>query len=303
VRKMILSIIFSLVIFTSAFACDICGCGLGNYYIGMLPQFSRSFFGLRYQYRQFHTQLTSDQTQFSNDIFQSLELWGGVNIGKKWQMLAFIPYNINKQHSDDGITDTHGLGDIAVLMNYKIFDKESINKQNSSITQQLWFGGGIKIPTGKVEIDPDDPEVVAVANSQMGTGSTDVMINGMYAIRIKKIGINTTANYKLNTKNKFDYQFGNKFTANSFAYYSIESKKINFAPNIGLMYEHSAGNKLKGAFVDQTGGYVALAAAGIELNLNKVSIGVNTQIPFIQNFADGQTQTRSRVMCHVTFSL
>ena len=302
-KKVFLSIIFLFVIFSSTSACDICGCGLGNYYIGMLPQFSRSFFGLRYQYRKFHTQLASDPSQFSNDIFQSLELWGGVNLGKKWQMLAFMPYNINRQHSDDGITNTHGPGDMAVLMNYKIFDRPSINKHNSSILQQLWVGAGIKIPTGKVDVDPADPEIVAVANSQMGTGSTDVMLNGMYTIRIRKIGINTTTNYKMNTKNKFDYRFGNKFTANSFAYYSIESKKINLAPNIGLMYENSANNKLKGAVIDQTGGYVALAAAGIEMNLNKISIGVNTQIPFSQDFAKGQTQTRSRVMCHVTFSL
>jgi hypothetical protein len=302
-KKAVVSIVFLFILISSACTCDICGCGLGNYYIGMLPQFSRSFFGLRYQYRRFHTQLTSDHTQFSNDIFQSIELWGGVNISKRWQMLAFLPYNLNKQISDDGISHTHGLGDIAVLMNYKIFDKSSVNKHNSSISQQLWLGAGIKIPTGKVDIDTNDPEIVAVANSQMGTGSTDILLNAMYTIRFNKVGINTTANYKLNTKNKFDYQFGNKFTTNSFAYYSIESKKVNLAPNIGLMYEKSAGNKLKGSAIEQTGGYVALAAAGIEFNFNKISLGVNTQIPFSQNFAEGQTETKSRVMFHVSFAL
>ena len=302
-KKIILTVVILISIASSVSACDICGCGLGNYYIGMLPQFNRSFFGLRYQYRRFHTRLADDPTQFSNDIFQSVELWGGFNIGKKWQVLAFLPFNINKQVSDEGTTKTHGLGDLALIANYKIFERESVNSHNHIVSQQFWLGGGLKLPTGKFEVDPSAADLIAIANSQMGSGSTDFMLNTMYNIRINNVGINSTANYKLNTTNKSDYRFGNKFSANSFAYYSIKSKKVNFAPNIGLMYEHSEGNKLKNQKIDQTGGYVASAAGGIEMNLRKVSIGVNAQLPFAQNFANGQTQTKLRAMVHVTFEL
>src|SRR5947209_730116 len=154
-----------ILITCTANACDICGCGLGNYYIGMLPQFDRSFIGMRYHYMHFHTQLANDKTQFSNDYFQSTEIWGGMNIGKRLQVLAFIPYSFNKQISDDGLRKSNGLGDIALLVNFPLLEKSSLNKNNKLVFQELKIGGGIKLATGKSEIDPSASDIVALANS------------------------------------------------------------------------------------------------------------------------------------------
>src|SRR5438309_8564790 len=105
------------------FACDICGCSSGNYFVGPFPQFRKHFFGTRYTFRSFESHIAGDPTQFSKDFYQTVELWGGYNIGKKWQLLAFVPYNINQQTSDDGKNNSHGLGDITLLGNYKVLDK------------------------------------------------------------------------------------------------------------------------------------------------------------------------------------
>jgi len=301
-RKFICATTIALLLSISANACEICGCGLGSYYIGMMPQFSHKFIGLRYQYRRFHTVMADDASQFSNDYYKTTELWAGWNIGKKWQLIAILPYNIVHQVSDDGVTNNQGIGDIAVMANYKLFDLNS-TRNGRAFAQQLWFGAGIKVPTGKFNVDATDPALVAVANTQTGSASTDFMLNAMYNVRINKLGINTSASYKINTSNRDKYSFGNKFSAGSMVYYAAKKGAVGIMPNMGLMFENTASNSLQKVTVAQTGGHLFSASAGLELSYKKLTVGASVQLPLSQNFSNGQTELKSKGMLHVTFSL
>lgn len=300
---------FAIFIFISvtaiANACPLCGCGVNNFYMGILPSFKKSFVGVRYQYLQYHTQIKGDAEQFGNDYYSTVDVWGGYNLGSKWQLIGFVPYIINKQVTDDGTSTNTGFGDITLLTNYRILQTTKMNTvKKSSFSQQLWIGGGVKLPTGKFNVGFDEQEALtADINSQQGSGSVDFLINGSYNILMNKFGINNTANYKINTANKDDYTFGNRFSASSLAYYNVQLKKTLLGPNAGIMYEHAAGNKFESVKVNQTGGYAAYAVAGAEFNIKSITIGANAQLPFTQNFSENQTKAKFRGMLHVSFSL
>jgi hypothetical protein len=301
-KKITLTIIV-LSITLSTFACPFCGCGVGNFYLGLMPDFQKKFIGLRYQYLPYQTHVNGDgeEVEFSKDYYHTVELWGGISIGSKWQILAFVPYQINYRNTDDGKKNLNGISDVSVLANYKVFDK--MNEARST-SQQLLVGGGFKLPTGKYRVDPNNPETeLGDVNSQAGTGSVDFLLNSSYNVRFNKIGVNTTATYKINTGNNEDYRFGNRFNASSFVFYAAKMKAATFSPNVGLLYQHSATNHFNNAKVDLTGGYLAMAAAGIELGLKKITIGANVQLPFTQDFAAGQTEAKTRAMVHMSFSL
>lgn len=302
-KKIIITIVIVLFSVTATNACEICGCGLGNYYLGMMPQFSHKFFGIRYQVRNFHTVMASDPTQFSYDYYKTIEIWAGWNIGKKWQIIALLPYNYIHQVMDDGIANNQGIGDIAAMVNYKVFDKTSITLKNKSFSQQLWLGLGIKLPTGKFNVDATDPALVALANTQTGSASTDFMLNASYNVRVNKLGLNTSASYKLNTTNKDKYQFGNKITCNSTLFYAAKAGMLGIMPNIGLSYENTASNTLQKITVAQTGGHLLAASAGTEFSIRHFTLGANVQLPVNQNFSSGQTELRVKAMMHITYSL
>jgi hypothetical protein len=301
--KKIALLFVTVLTFSTINACDICGCGSGNYYIGILPPFHHRFFSLRYQFSHYKTTMKDDPAQYSNDLFQMIELLNGWNVGKRFQLLAFVPYQFNHQRSDDGIRNRNGLGDLALLANYKVMDKTG--RAYKKISQELWLGAGLKLPTGKFDLeDFYAMDVAAQANAQIGTGSTDVMINAMYNLHIGKAGISAIANYKINTSNPDQYRFGNKFTANSFIYYTLPALagKFTITPNGGFSFQHTGKNMLRGNKVDLTGGDCLTAAGGIEMGFNKITIGLNTQLPLTQNFAEGQTKLKAKGLLHISFS-
>lgn len=286
----------------STIACDICGCGLGNYYVGLLPQFSRSFIGLRYQFSKFHTRIKNNNAEYSNDLFETAEVWGGFNVGKKWQILAMVPFNIVNQNSDEGFSKNNGVGDVTVMANYKLFDHTFGTLNKKLINQQLWIGGGLKLATGKFSADKNDPAFIALANTQVGTGSTDFIFNVLYNININRLGFSNSVRYKINTANTDAYFFGNKFTSSSIAYYRVTKNKTTITPNAGLLYEQTAVNKLNSKIIDETGGYLLSTAAGMEINFGKITVGGNLQLPLQQNFANRQTVNQIKGMVHLTFA-
>ncbi len=304
-KKYILLILIICSSFQKTNACDICGCGVGSYYIGILPDFTKKIVGLRYRYNSLRTHIGAGGVQTyltSNEVYNTIELWGGWNIGKKFRLMATIPYSFNER-SNKGITkEKNGFGDMSISGFYQLINsRKTIYKK--LLVQSMFIGIGIKLPTGNY--NPVDKENTNQnANLfQLGTASVDYSINAMYDIRLQDIGLNINASYKMNTTNKYEYNYGNKLSANAQLYYKYRiKKKVMLSPNAGLLYENAARDTDKKFKVDISGGKLLCGNLGIETRFKKMAVGASWQMPISQDLANGSVRANNRAMVQLAFS-
>ncbi len=283
-------------------ACDICGCGVGSYYIGILPEYNKRFIGLRYQHKTLLTHLGpfGERTPITSDeTYQTAELWGGWNIGKRFRVLAFVPYNFNNRTAQTGTGSKNGLGDVAVMGYYNLFSGRHIVNEKL-LVHSLWIGAGIKAPTGTYEAAERTLLSESPNNFQLGTASTDFTLNAAYDVRLMDLGININANYKINTNNKYDYRYGNKLTTNALLYYKFRLfNKLTIAPNAGVLYETSQQDVEQNKYnVDVSGGHVLSAVGGLEASFGRFSAGANYQAIASQHLANNRVKAGDRLMIH-----
>lgn len=308
IKKIIISSLLILS-FGSTYACDICGCGVGNYYVGLLPEFNKRFAGVRYQYSSIRTQLDiqGNRTALTSDEkYHSTELWGAWNIGSRWRVMAIIPYSFNEKYNEgsDLLRKKNGLSDIVINANYKLFEGMKTNSKDNLLIHSLWLGAGVKFATGQYDVQEQNNNSGINPNIfQLGTGSTDLIANIIYDIRLQDLGLNLNNSYRFNSRNKDKYRYGNKFSSNLLAYYKIslgENKRL--APNIGLNYETQAKDHTMGFRVDETGGNILNGIIGLEANINRLSIGANIQNPLKQDLGQGRIEANHKIFTHISFA-
>ena len=302
-RNIILLIIIAFVSVTTVSACDACGSSMGNYYFGIMPQFHKNFVGLRYRYSTFDSHFSNISKNFVNsETFNTTELWGRYYVTSKMQLLAFVPYNFNAQIENGQHKYLNGLGDVALLANYNLINTNiSTDTSLSLLKHSLLVGGGIKLPSGKYNYHTDDPNEVANANFQLGSGSLDFMLNAAYTLRYQKWGVNTDINYKINTPNRNAYRFGNRVSGNMSLFYVQRWGNVMLMPNAGIYAEQSAQNHEQHALVTETGGYLVANTLGIETYFKRLSLGANYQIPLTQNLGEQQIKANNRASVHLSF--
>jgi hypothetical protein len=191
-----------------------------------------------------------------------------------------------------------------VLVNYKILSTTSLNKnEKTSIRNEIYLGGGIKLPTGRNQVNTNDAEFnIGDFNSQSGTGSVDYIFNATHNLSWNKSGIVTNVAYRINTANGQKFQFGNRSYASSSYYYTITKSNTKIMPNAGMNFQSNAVNKFEGEDVQDSNGYNLNSTVGLNVVRNKIGFSAMIFIPVAQNNYDGQTKLKSLVMMGVTYS-
>lgn len=285
-----------LFISNSIYACEICGCSISSAGLGILPNYQNHFSGLRYKYSSYET-LHPDDNTISNDYYNQVEVWGRFVVNKKIQIFGFVPFVMNTQH-ESGVTNTvKDFGDASIVGNYMLLN------QNIDSTGDwkhfLQAGGGVKFPTGKYDLVQNQHTLLP--NLQPGTGTFDVTFNALYVLRYKSVGINLDVNYRINTKNRLQYQQGNKTNISTRLFYLKEAKNMTFIPHLGLDIEGAAADIKYQSEVEYTGNKSLLGNIGLDIFYKKVSLGISTQVPISQTINSGYTTNPYRVSTQLIY--
>jgi len=290
-----------LLSFNLAKACDICGCGVGNFNPYMFPHLSQKFISVGYNYRSYKTLAHDDlgNEMQNREYYNSISLAGQFTVAKRIQLMGYLPFQVNTQKSPEGNKSLSELGDAIIMADYRLFDHVSVNRLRQTITA----GAGIKLPTGSYQFEEGDEKAVDNANFQAGTGSTDFLLNGYYALRYKKIALSTGITYKVNTANKEEYQFGNRLLTVVQFKYIKDTRKISLIPNLGILAEKMEEDKVNNVKVDHTGGYNIQATLGLDVNNRKIAAGIFYSKPIQQNLAMGHIQAMPAINIHISYVL
>lgn len=299
--KITLTLALVLASFTYTQACDVCGCANSGSYFGLMPQSHKSMVGLRYSNLNFETHPGSEYFR-TNEQFQITELYGRFYPAKRVQVMAFLPYRVDRQLLVDATTKKQqGWGDATVLANYNILNTFMDSEESHRVNHSLQVGGGIKLPTGRFQYDEEDPLAVANANFQPGTGSADFILNAFYTLTAGKWGALLTASHKLNTTNARDYRFGNQTYGSADLYRTSAVGKVSLMPHLGLYAEHSDYGKLEGRTLYETGGNLLNGTAGVSVFTTHWTAGLSLQQPLAQNLSKGDVVSQTRALVQVAW--
>jgi hypothetical protein len=294
------ALIASFLAAQASVACDICGCANSGSYFGLMPQSHKSVVGLRYQQLHFVTHADSKVLK-TEEHFNVGEIYVRLFPLKRVQVMAFVPYRIDKQITSADVKKQNGLGDITVLTNYNILNTFMDKETSSKFNHTLMIGGGVKLPTGSFKFDENNTLEVANANFQLGTGSTDFMVNAFYTINKDQWGLTTNISRKFNTTNSQGYRFGDQVYGTIELYRSFNIGSISLTPSIGVYGEHADHGKQHGKVLDITGGRLLNGTAGLTFFSDKWTVGINVQKPLAQKSASGHVTARERILLQVGF--
>lgn len=282
-------IICYLLLFISSsalYACDVCSASSGNQSLGLLPQMYKQFAGIQYQnntYKSISRPLSDNQPiVHANERYQTVQLWGRVCLGKRWQVFAFLPYQHNTYTTADTTIINSGIGDMSILVNYVFL--QSSDSTSSDIQHRLQGGLGIKAPTGKYT-GIGERELSGLPNIQSGTGAWDIPININYTVRYKQTGINLDGSYNVTTVSMDQYKYGNKLATQLTGFYWLNVGACSILPQAAVSYEymlHDYDNYAKKWLNKQTGGYLLSARGGVQVYYNKLGLQLMYSHPISQ---------------------
>ena len=283
-----------------------CACGCGVFDVGtssMFPEGSGGSAFLEYDYQDQNQNWsgTSSAPAANNDDKEIQTHF--VNIGlqymfnRSWGVQLEVPYDFRyfKGVDDAGHPFSRhwsSLGDIRIKAIYSGFSPD----MSSGVSL------GLKLPTGSYNRDAD----VVDRDTQIGTGSTDVMLGGFFRhALITGTGWKwfTQASLDVPVLKQGDYRPGIETDAAGGIYYnSINVGRVGISPLAQIIGSWRGRDNGAAASPDNTGYQRILLSPGIEFEMAPVKLYADVEFPVYQNVTGNQVVAPVMVKAILSYS-
>jgi hypothetical protein len=319
-KRGILLLLLGLALPSAAKACDFC-----NLSLNLMPQQRMHRIGLSYRYSGYtaytnlpgpgaasrpasffktaHNPNSPDagRSQYSRqdyEYYHRLALRGRFFLSKRWQLRVHVPL-LYTQHRYNGRRHAQlSAGDpLAQVTFFPLWD------EGARFAHRLGLGGGLQMPLGQFA------RQAPAANSDRfaGTGAWSLLAAGRYMLRWQNWGLQARGNYRISTRSPVGYRHANalNWQLQAFRHCSLGSDSVTtkVLPAIGTYYEESAGQYMRGDWIDGTGGRVLFATAGATLFRGPLQLAIELQYPLYQERFGTQLANGGRMIAQVSWAI
>jgi len=269
-----------------------CACGCGVFDVGtsfMFPTGAGGMAYLQYGYQDQNRNWsgTSQAPAANNDdkeiATHFLTLGLQYMLSRNWGVEAELPYDFRYFKTMDGgaavSRSWSQLGDIRVRGIYTgLFEDMSAG---------LTFG--LKLPTGSFSYDPD----VVDRDSQLGTGSTDLLLGGFYRghlPRVRDLEWFAQLQLDLPTLIQDGYRPGLELdTALGLDYIGFSLGRVQIVPVAQLIFSERTSDSGPNSANPVASGYQRLMLSpGLEVHFHPFKLYADAEFPIYQNFTGNQ---------------
>lgn len=291
-KKYLFFLVLASTLSLAAPACDVCGGGGGSYNPFLFPHLSRSYVGMNYLYRHYHTHAPDGTT---STAFSTIMLTGQYKVAERLQLAAFVPYQLGSLQSPTRNKTQNGLSDISLLASYRLWDREG-----KQLRQSLIAGAGVKLATGTYT--PVSSDAALNRNFQLGSGSTDFLVNGIYRLGWKAWSLAAVGAYKYNTANRLGYRYGNQLTLGGTLAWRKDLRHFSVSPYLQLVNEKQyadADNHVPQADTESSNLYTG---GGVDLSTKRFTLGAAYQF-VAGGIASGEFNSAPRLTLRFSVNL
>lgn len=288
--KRILILVLTMATSFGAIACDYCNC-----YLGLNPGYNKNTIGFRYSYKISSLDIASAALRVTHldpaspaistggtlhETQSKADLFARIYPISKLQVLATLPYAINKIDYNEKSASGKAFDDLSIIAMYQIAN--TFPTDSLQVRHRLFGGIGVKFPTGKAK-SSEYIDIPMADHLYSGTGSTDFLIAASYIGKYRQLGWNLDVNHKFNGESGSGYHHGNTTNVSSRVFYELDIKKVKLFPHISVVFEKGESDKDADVKQPGTGGEVVSGGAGLDVYFGKFSLNTEYRQPLSHN--------------------